>query len=110
MSQLAVDAGDEAIEAEALFNQVYVDKMLLLARIRQALQTRPQISLADLVASFPIEKGLAELVAYLSIAAEDDTAAIDDHAKQTLEWTDESGMRRQATLPLVIFSRLRRSA
>jgi len=49
VSQLAVDAGDEAIEAEALFNQVYVDKMLLLARIRQALQTRPQISLADLV-------------------------------------------------------------
>jgi hypothetical protein len=110
VSQLAVDAGDEAIEAEALFNQVYVDKLLLLARIRHALQTRPQISLADLVETFPVEKGLAELVAYLSIAAEDDTAAIDDSAKQTLQWTNESGTRLQATLPLVIFSRLRRSA
>jgi hypothetical protein len=49
-------------------------------------------------------------VAYLSIAAEDGAAAIDDRAKQMLEWMDENGMRRQATLPLVIFSRLRRSA
>jgi Protein of unknown function (DUF3375) len=108
--QLAVDAGDESIEAEALFNQVYVDKTVLRARIRQALQTRAQISLADLVDRFPIEKGLAELVAYLSLAAEDEEAAIDDRTKQTLEWTDETGVRRQATLPLVIFSRLRRSA
>jgi hypothetical protein len=110
VSQLAVDEGDEDIEAEALFNQIYVDKTLLLARIRQALQTRPQISLADLVESFPVEKGLAELVAYLSIAAEDDMAMIDDTARQTLEWTNETGSRLQATLPLVIFSRLRRSA
>ena len=49
-------------------------------------------------------------MAYLSLAAEDEGAAIDDRAKQTLEWTDEAGVRRQATLPLVIFSRLRRSA
>jgi Protein of unknown function (DUF3375) len=110
VSQTAVDEGDEAIAAEALFNQIYVDKTLLAARIRQALQTRPQISLADLAELFPIEKGLAELVAYLSIAAEEDTALIDDGAKQTLEWTDEGGNRRQATLPLVIFSRMRRSA
>jgi hypothetical protein len=87
-----------------------VDKTQLLGRIRQALQTRPQISLGDLVEGFPLEKGLAELVAYLSIAAEDDMAAIDDRAKQTLEWTDDDGVRRRATLPLVIFSRLRRSA
>jgi hypothetical protein len=110
VSQLAVDAGDESIEADALFNQIYVDKTVLLARIRQALQRRAQISLADLVERFPIEKGLAELVAYLSLAAEEDGATIDDGTKQTLQWTDENGARRQATMPLVIFSRLRRSA
>jgi hypothetical protein len=110
VSQLTVDAGDESIEAGALFNQIYVDKTVLLARIRQALQTRAQISLADLVEHFPLEKGLAELIAYLSVAAEDDGATIDDRMKQTLEWMDESGARRQATLPLVTFSRLRRSA
>jgi hypothetical protein len=110
LTQLEVEAGDEEIEAAALFEQIYVDKTELLARIRQALQTRAQISLADLAARFPIEKGLAELVAYMSIASEDDSAMIDDRTKQTIEWMDEDGVRRQATLPLVIFSRLRRTA
>jgi hypothetical protein len=68
------------------------------------LQTRHQISLADLVKSFPLEQGLAELVAYLSLATEDDAAVIDDQNKQELSWVDSEGKRRRATLPLVIFS------
>ena len=49
--------------------------------------------------------GLAEVVAYFSIAADDPAAIINDTARQTLTWIDENGMRRQATLPTVIFSR-----
>jgi len=52
-----------------------------------------------------LEKGLAELVAYLSLASEDDAAIIDDRQKQTLRWRDAEGLERQATLPLVIFTR-----
>ena len=70
--------GDQALAADALFDQIYVDKTRLMAQIRRALQTRHQISLADLVKSFPLEQGLAELVAYLSLATEDDAAVIDD--------------------------------
>jgi len=69
------------------------------------LQTASQVSLADLVAEYPIEQGLAELVTYLSLAAEDRLALIDDTAKQTVSWTDTEGVRRQATLPQVIFTR-----
>jgi hypothetical protein len=100
-----VEHGDQSVAAGALFEQVYVDKTELLARIRQALQTRSQISLADLVAEWELERGLAELVAYLSLAADDESAIIDDRQKQTLCWTDGDGNRRQATLPLVIFTR-----
>ena len=81
-----------------------MDKTRLTAQIRRALQTRHQISLADLVKSFPLEQGLAELVAYLSLATEDDAAVIDDTHKQELSWVDSEGTRRRATLPLVIFS------
>jgi uncharacterized protein DUF3375 len=105
VAQQDVTEGDESLAADALFDQVYVDKTLLLARIWQALQTRDQISLADLVSAWPLEQGLAELVAYMSLAADDDAALIDDSRKQTLWWTDENGARRQATLPLVIFGR-----
>jgi hypothetical protein len=105
VAQQIVAEGDESLAADALFEQVYVDKTVLMARIRQALQTRHQISLADLVSEWPLEQGLAELVAYLSLASDDDAAVIDDSRKQTLVWTDENGGQRQATLPLVVFGR-----
>jgi hypothetical protein len=96
--------GDQDLAADALFDQIYVDKSRLIGQIRRALQTRHQISLADLVKSFPLEQGLAELVAYLSLATEDDAAVIDDGTKQELSWVDTEGTWRRATLPLVIFS------
>ena len=61
--------------------------------------------LADVLREWPLDHGLAELVAYLSLASEDDAAVIDDSHKQTLSWTDEYGTKREATLPLVVFGR-----
>jgi len=103
-TQGAVAEGDQALAADALFEQIYVDKTRLMDQIRWALQTRHQISLADLVEHFPLEQGLAELVTYLSLAAEDETAVIDDRHKQELDWIDAEGTWRRATLPLVVFS------
>src|SRR5260370_14049403 len=48
--------GDPGLAADALFDQIYADKTRLMAQIRQALQTRPQISLAALVESVPLEQ------------------------------------------------------
>jgi hypothetical protein len=97
---------DEGIPADALFGQAAIDKSRLKARIRQSLQMRSQISLAELVKAAPLEHGLAELVAYLSIAAEDSGAMIDDTQKQTIRWTCGEGGEKQATLPLVVFARM----
>jgi hypothetical protein len=97
--------GDSTADTAALYDQVHVDRAALLARIRRALQARNQISLADLVAMHPLELGLAELVTYLAIASEDGDAQIDDTRKQQLYWVDHTGVTRQATLPLVIFTR-----
>jgi len=96
--------GADEISADALFEQTHVDKLKLAAQVRRALQTRGQISLAELVEAHPVEQGLAELIAYLSLAAEDRLAVIDDTGAQTFAWTDETGRRRQATLPLVVFN------
>ena len=100
-----VDGDDEIVPADALIDHVYVDKDRLKSQIRQSLQLRVQISLPELIAAKPLEQGLAELVAYLSIAADDPAAIIDDRGRQTLEWTDDAGRRREATLPIVIFGR-----
>lgn len=98
-------AGSDDVPTDVLYQQVYVDKTELLAHIRRALQTRPQISLGEIVETRPLEQGLAEIVAYLSIAADDSHALIDDEQKQTLTWTDATGRERQATVPLVVYCR-----
>lgn len=93
------------IAADALFEQVYVDRERLRAQIRRALQTHRQVALTTLLAQHPLEQGLAELVAYLSLAADDGNAVIDETTPQTVLWTDAVGRNRQATLPAVIYTR-----
>jgi hypothetical protein len=84
LSGEALLAGTEDIPADALYRQTYVDKTALAAQIRRNLQTRPQISLAELIRSRPIQQSLAEVIAYLSLASEDRQAVIDDRTTETL--------------------------
>ncbi len=93
------------IDTDALFEQAYVDPERLRAHIRRALQSRDQVSLSDVLESHPLEQGLAELVAYLGLAADDDRATIDETRQGTVTWEDADGVRRRATVPTVIFGR-----
>ncbi|MEZ5901216.1 MAG: DUF3375 domain-containing protein [Hyphomicrobiaceae bacterium] len=95
------------IDADSLFDRVYVDKARLRGVIRRALQRSDEVALHEIVAAYPLEQGLAELVAYLSIATEEDGALIDDAVKETICWTDAEGLTREATMPRVIFARSR---
>jgi hypothetical protein len=97
--------GDGDVAADLLFSQPYVDKSRLEANVRRALQTRRQVTLAQLVVEHPLEQGLAELVGYMSIAAESAKASIDDEHVETLVWTDPVRGPRKASLPLVLFTR-----
>jgi len=95
----------EEPSADALFDLVHVDKGRLQARIWRALHRRGQVSLSDVLAQHPLELGLAELVAYFSIAAEDPAGLIDDTEHETISWTDARGVARRATMPRVLFIR-----
>ncbi|MEO7427650.1 MAG: DUF3375 domain-containing protein [Fibrobacteria bacterium] len=105
ISDVDLRPGEGGFDADALYDRKFVDKELLQARIRKALQVKGQVSLEELVESFPLEQGLSEIIAYLALAAEDRAAVIDDSARQTLAWTDPAGTRRKAVLPFVTFHR-----
>jgi len=98
-------AGDEDIPADALFDQIYVDREKLRSNVRRMLQNRRQISLMDVIDECPLEHGLAELVGYLSIAADDGNALIDEERRESVAWTDDAGVSRRAELPRVLFVR-----
>jgi hypothetical protein len=99
-----LDAGQDEIPADPLFARAPVDPLSLASNVRQALQTRKQISLAEVVAISPIRHGLAELAAYLELAAHDLHSAIDEERSEVIRWADQGGKVRQASMPLVIYT------
>ncbi len=72
--------------------------------MRRSLQQRTQVTLAELLASRPLQQGLAELVAYLRLAAEPGKAVIDDSVQEQVTWRARSGQHKSASLPRVIFT------
>jgi Protein of unknown function (DUF3375) len=100
-----VTAGEADIDALALYRQNYVDEAQLRANIRQALQSRSQISLRQLVEEFPVSKGLAEVVTYLNLADNDDKALVAEAETETLTVAGENGRTRKIELPKIIFTR-----
>jgi Protein of unknown function (DUF3375) len=99
-----IDVGDEDLDAAALYSQFIVDKAALALHVRRSLQQRSQITLAELLSQRPLQQGLAELVAYLSLAAEPGRAVIDDSVEEHVSWQARSGERKNARLPRVIFT------
>lgn len=102
---MVLDEGDADVDTAALFSQVVVDRAALSRNIRQELQSRSQISLAEVVVRHPLRHGLAELVAYLQLAAEWPKTAVDDEVQEQVSWQQETGVTRQATLPRIILLR-----
>jgi flagellar motility protein MotE (MotC chaperone) len=96
---------DGQVATDALFGHVVVDKAQLAAQVRHALQARQQITLQELLGEFPLEHGLAELVAYLALASEDGKAIFDEDNYDVVCWVDSNGVNRSASLPRVIFNR-----
>lgn len=103
IAQQILDAGVVDVAADTLFEQFFVDKDRLRARLRRALQTRRQISLIELLDMEPLEQGLAELVAWLSLATGEGRGIVDEREEQTVTWEDATGSVRRATLPKVVF-------
>jgi hypothetical protein len=92
----------------ALYDQHYVDEGELVERIRRALTQVGDMTLAEFVGCHPLHKGLAELVAYLSIAARGGDgfrARIDDARRERVGYVDRAGVARAVDLPEVRFTR-----
>ena len=109
ITDISVEPGEEDLDPSALYAQVVVDKARLARHIRQGLQTRPQITLCELLGEHPLTQGLAELVAYLQLGSEAFGTIVDESRTERIAWDmvrdDGSVARKQARLPRVIFAR-----
>jgi hypothetical protein len=96
---------ESAVPSEILYSMVSVDKTRLKNIIREMLKYRDQVSLKEILSENPLKEGLAELVAYFSIASDDKKAFFDESIHNEISWTDKNGKSKKAKFPSIIFSR-----
>ncbi len=67
------------LDVSELFTQFYIDEKELLNQIAEYKKQNPnkQFTLQELIESYPIQKGLSELIAWYGIANKDDMITID---------------------------------
>jgi hypothetical protein len=106
---IALEPDNSAVDTTALFSQVVIDKALLVTNVRQALQSRSQVTLAELCDMYPLQHGLAELIAYLHLSSDVFKSAVVDSMNDVISWRGESvngeACVKRAHVPRVIFVR-----
>ncbi len=110
ITDVELEIGEGAVDTAALYNQIVVDPAALARHIDQALQSRSQVRLDEVIAGNPLHHGLTELVAYLELAGNPQAGAwsnvlVDEENRDTVEWRTDDGTIRRARLPRLIFVR-----
>ncbi len=109
------DIDESDIDADSV-RDVLVDeaelplaRAALAGRIEQALQMRAEVSLREVIAAYPLQHGLAELLAYLALARTRDAARMEPDTIEPISWDlvepDGLRVRREAALPRIVFRR-----
>ena len=89
---------------DAFQHQLYVDERLLRRHIEHLLEHRPAVTLAELVETYPIERGLTEVITYFSIAAKGGAHTIDTTVHDTIP-VRQNVEQRHIILPRIVFAR-----
>ena len=109
IADIDLQSGDEDVDAAVLYSQIVIDKAQLVRHVRHSLQDRSQITLRELCELQPLQRGLAELVAYLQLAGDTFKTMVDEDVTDTIVWRreepDGQQYAKQARLPRVIFIR-----
>jgi hypothetical protein len=103
IAELAVEAGAVEVDTTELFSQVVVNKAALSGHILRTLQGTTQVTLGELFRRWPLQHGLAELLAYLELAGEAFASTIDEETDEIIVWSsgarDGGLQQKQARLP-----------
>ncbi len=96
---------EEQIDVSALFSQTFVDQARLAANIRSLIPQRSTALLSDIIAFYPVQRGVAEIIGYLSLTDGDLTVTVNESEESAIEYLDTEGHPRRARMPKVTVSR-----
>lgn len=89
----------------ALYDTFHIDNGILRENIERLLMSRYEVSLAELITSYPVRQGVAEVIAYLQIAARDVRHSIDRTARDRILIHTPDGEQRQFDVPRIVYRR-----
>jgi hypothetical protein len=94
------------IDLTPLHNRFYVDERQLRLHIEKLLTQHERIELTDVLAHYPLQKGLTELLMYYTIAAGDPRHHIDPIQQRIITLTTvEDRSEKRLTIPRVLYCR-----
>jgi flagellar motility protein MotE (MotC chaperone) len=96
--------GKEEPSVETMFEQVYVDKKILQQNIETLLRGKTSVSLADVVAAYPLKQGLTELLSYMVLASKTAAAGFSEHDFEEIAMKDMEGRDLLTKLEKITFS------
>ncbi len=94
----------DASEIDTLFAQRFVDAMRLADNIRAVVPPRTAAALDDIIALYPVQEGIAEIIGYLTLADEDLAVEVGDD-EMTIDYADIEGQARRVRMPGVTVTR-----
>lgn len=103
------EVGSEQLESAnlaVLFDQFEMNRQELELNIANLLKDKSEISLAEVIETYPIQNGLAEVITYFSIAATSKKHIINENRKGTIPWyieENEAFSKKEIHLPQVLF-------
>ncbi|SFV52073.1 FIG149030: hypothetical protein [hydrothermal vent metagenome] len=93
------------VDMESFYDIFYIDEASLAQNIQKELLHVSQIKLSEVIAKYPITKGIAELVAYISLAKNSQSVVLDERKKESIVINDATGKAKKIAMPLIIFVR-----
>lgn len=94
----------ETPDVDKLFNPFEIDREALTQNIEASLKQQDQVTLDEIIRNIPLKNGLAEIVAYLSIASASPHHIIDDEKYVEIEW-HQNDARKKIKMPQVIYGK-----
>lgn len=99
----------QEIDFTRLYRQFSVDELLLRQRIDSLLEKKPLVHLSEVLAMYPLEKGLAEVLTYCVLAARDPRHQIDAFTNEKIALVtaspDHASQERVLILPRISYRR-----
>lgn len=98
--QLAEQAGISLESISELVAQSEIDFRALKTHITTLLKQRDQVSIAEILTSYPAEQGLGSVVGYVSLGSR---YGVLSKRKESVVWHGRDNHKRSATIPCIYF-------